>query len=244
MLQADCLSRMYGDVPAAQGVSFTVKAGEIVGLLGPNGAGKSTVLRMLAGILAPTSGRAVVAGFDARAQAFEARRHLGFLTGDTALYSRLTARETLLCFGRLHGLAEPNLRLRIDAVATQLQMHDFLDRQCGGLSAGQKQKTNVARAFLHNPDALILDEPTVALDIVSGRFLLDAIRTARAEGKAVLFSTHVMGEAEALCDRVLLIHHGRIIEEGPIAQVCQRAGTANLYDAFLHHLDRPEAQVP
>jgi sodium transport system ATP-binding protein len=236
------LSKTYGAVVAADRVSFRVEPGQVVGLLGPNGAGKTTILRMLAGILTPSSGQAKVDGVDAAENAFEVKRRLGFLSGDTALYQRLTPREVLRYFGQLHGLDEATLAGRIERLVGELRMGDFADRRCGLLSAGQKQKTNIARAFLHDPPALVLDEPTTALDIVTGRFLLEAIERARAAGKAVLFSTHVMGEAEYLCDRVLLLHQGRIIDEGAVAELCARAGTRTLAEAFLKRLD--EAQGP
>ena len=192
---------------------------------------------MLAGILTPSGGRAVIDGIDAAADPFAVKQRLGFLSGDTALYQRLTPREVLRYFGRLHGLEDARISRRTAELLASLAMEDFADRRCAGLSAGQKQKTNIARAFLHDPPALILDEPTTALDIVTGRFLLEAIAGARAAGKAVLFSTHIMGEAEYLCDRVLLLHGGRIIDEGAIAEVCGRLGANNLTDAFLRRLD-------
>jgi sodium transport system ATP-binding protein len=233
MIEAQSLTKRYGTVDAATAVSFRVAPGEVVGLLGPNGAGKTTVLRMLAGILTPTEGEALVAGHAASTNAFELKRSLGFLSGDTALYQRLTPREVLRYFGRLNAMGEERLSRRIDELVGSFQMQDFANRQCGKLSAGQKQRANVARAFLHDPPALILDEPTTALDVVTGRFLLDAIRRERGRGKAILFSTHVLGDAEALCDRVVLIHQGRVLDDGPVPAVIARAGARTLTDAFL-----------
>ncbi len=240
MIDADALTKRYGAVTAADGITFQVAAGEVVGLLGPNGAGKTTILRMLAGILTPSSGSARVDGVDTVEDAFEVKRRLGFLSGDTALYQRLTPREVLRYFGRLHGLAPQVITDRIEKLVGELRMTDFADRRCATLSAGQKQKTNIARAFLHDPPALVLDEPTTALDIVTGRFLLDAIERARTAGKAVLFSTHVMGEAEYLCDRVLLLHEGRIIDQGTVAELCARAGARTLAEVFLRRMDEAE----
>jgi sodium transport system ATP-binding protein len=237
VIEALELSKSYGEVAAASGVSFQVAPGEVVGLLGPNGAGKTTVLRMLAGILTPSSGTARVDGIDVREDAFALKRRLGFLSGDTALYQRLTAREVLQFFGRLHGMEDRVANDRIETLGREFRMGDFLDQRCAGLSAGQRQKANVARAFLHDPPALILDEPTTALDIITGRFLLDAIRRARDSGKSVLFSTHIMGEAEQLCDRVVLIHRGRIVEQGTVPEVCGRAERKSLADAFLRRID-------
>ncbi len=233
MIEALGLTKRYGAVEAAHGVSFRVAKGEVVGLLGPNGAGKTTVLRMLAGILTPTEGEARVAGHAASTDAFALKRSLGFLTGDTALYQRLSPREVLRYFGRLNAMEEGLLARRIEELVRTFQMADFADRQIGKLSAGQKQRANVARAFLHDPPALILDEPTTALDVVTGRFLLNAIREERGRGKAVLFSTHVLGDAETLCDRVVLLHQGRVLDDGPVADVVARAGTRTLTDAFL-----------
>jgi len=233
MIEAQGLTKRYGQVDAAKGVSFRVAPGEVVGLLGPNGAGKTTVLRMLAGILTPTEGEARVAGHAASQDPFALKRCLGFLSGDTALYQRLTPREVLRYFGRLNDIPEGALDRRIEALLDAFHMRGFADRQCRTLSAGQKQRANVSRAFLHDPPAFILDEPTTALDVVSGRFLLDAIRAERAKGKAILFSTHVLGDAEALCDRVVLLHQGRVLDDGTVQDVIARAGAHTLTDAFL-----------
>jgi sodium transport system ATP-binding protein len=233
MIEARGLSKRYGEVVAASDVSFTVSAGEVVGLLGPNGAGKTTVLRMLAGVLTPSSGEVRVAGHGTEAEAFELKRSLGFLTGDTALYQRLTPREVLRYFGRLHEIPEAALSARIDTLVGRFRLTEFADRPCGKLSSGQKQRANIARAFIHDPPALILDEPTTALDVVTGRFLLEAFREARTAGKAILLSTHVLGDAEALCDRVVLLHRGKVLDQGTVAEVCTRAGARTLTDAFL-----------
>ncbi len=235
------LTKRYREVVAADRVSFSVAAGEVVGLLGPNGAGKTTLLRMLAGILTPSSGAAFIDGVDVQLDPFEGKRRLGFASGDTALYQRLTPREMLHFFGRLHRMAEPLIAARVAQLVAELRMEDFADRRCGLLSAGQKQKTNIARAFLHDPPALVLDEPSSALDLVTGRFLLDAIRRARTAGKAILFSTHALSDAEILCDRVLLIHQGRLVESGTVAEVCARNGQANLAEAFLQRIDAQDA---
>jgi sodium transport system ATP-binding protein len=241
VIEAIELTKRYGDIVAAESISFRVNPGEVVGLLGPNGAGKTTVLRMLAGILTPTSGSARVDGFDAQHDGLTVKHRLGFLSGDTALYQRLTPREVLRYFGRLNDMPDDLIARRTDVLIRELRMEDFADRRCQGLSAGQRQKANIARAFLHDPPALVLDEPTTALDIVTGSFLLEAIARARAQGKAVLFSTHIMGEAEYLCDRVMLIHRGRIIDQGTVAEVCTRAEARTLTDAFLKRMGTSEA---
>jgi sodium transport system ATP-binding protein len=234
-LSALKLVKRFGDLTAVRDASFAVNAGEVVGLLGPNGAGKTTILRMLAGILSPTSGEVRVNGLNIREHTLESKRRIGFLSGDTQLYRRLTPREMLLYFGRLYEMDETRLRQRIDRLLTELEMTSFAGQQCGTLSSGQKQRANIARAFVHEPDLLILDEPTTALDVVSGQFITEAIRRERAAGRAVLFSTHIMSEAEYLCDRILLLHAGRIVDQGSQAEILERSGARNLTDAFLHH---------
>ena len=236
VLVARDLARSFGDVRAVEDVSVTVRAGEVVGLLGPNGAGKTTTLRMLAGILTPERGTVAIGGLDVHAQPLEAKRRLGFLSGDTHLYQRLTTVEVLTYFGTLYGLPEPRLRDRIASLVAELEMHSFKDRPCSTLSSGQKQRANIARAFLHDPELLILDEPTTALDVISGQFVAQAIRRKRGEGRAVLFSTHIMSEAEYLCDRIALMHAGRIIDEGTLPDLLARSGQQNLTETFLHHV--------
>jgi sodium transport system ATP-binding protein len=236
VLHAEGLVKTFGGVRAVAGVSLRVHAGEVVGLLGPNGAGKTTTLRMLAGILTPDAGSVQIAGVDMHASPLEAKRRLGFLSGDTHLYQRLSPVEVLTYFGTLYGMEDAAIRARVNVLVAELEMESFRDRPCGTLSAGQKQRANIARAFLHDPDLLILDEPTNALDVISGQFVVDAIRRKRADGKAVLFSTHIMGEAEYLCDRIALVHEGRIVDEGPLQDLLVRSGRDNLTDAFLHHV--------
>ena len=220
-------------VDAVQGVDLTVAYGEVVGLLGPNGAGKTTTLRMLAGILQPSAGEAAIAGFDVARQGLQARSRIGFLSGGTALYARLTVREVLRYFGQLQGMEGPRIAARTERLAAELEMGSFLDRRCGTLSSGQRQRANLARAFFHEPPVLILDEPTASLDVVSGHFILESIRRARDAGRAVLFSTHIMSEAELLCDRIVLLHQGRVLDDGPLAALLARAGKPNLTEAFL-----------
>jgi sodium transport system ATP-binding protein len=232
-LVAQHLVKRFDGVTAVDDVSLEVHAGEVVGLLGPNGAGKTTTLRMLAGILTPTSGRVLVGGSPLTADIVSAKQRIGFLSGDTQHYQRLTPREVLRYFGRLYEMDGPRLGRRIDRLVQELEMAPFADRPCGTLSAGQKQRANIARAFLHEPDLLILDEPTTALDVVSGQFIVEAIRRERAAGRAVLFSTHIMGEAEYLCDRIVLLHEARVVDQGTLADLVGRAGCANLTDAFL-----------
>jgi sodium transport system ATP-binding protein len=239
VLIAERLARRFGDVQAVSDISVTVNAGEVVGLLGPNGAGKTTTLRMLAGILTPDAGSVRVCGIDVHVDPLEAKRRLGFLSGDTHLYQRLSPVEVLTYFGTLYGLSASRLRERVQQLVTELEMDSFKDRPCGTLSSGQKQRANIARAFLHDPDLLILDEPTTALDVISGHFVAEAIRRKRNEGCAVLFSTHIMSEAEYLCDRIALVHGGRVIDEGRLPDLLARSNQKNLTDAFLHHVSPP-----
>ena len=245
-LVAEGLVKRFGPVAAVERVSLAVAAGEVVGLLGPNGAGKTTTLRMLAGILTPDEGRVRIGGIDIHEQPLEAKRRLGFLSGDTQLYQRLTAREVLRYFGRLYGMPDDRIEARTAQLVAELEMEEYAGRPCGTLSSGQKQRANIARAFLHEPDVLVLDEPTVALDVVSGQFIVESIRRQRQAGRAVLFSTHIMSEAEYLCDRILLLHRGRIIDEGTLEDLLGRAGSRNLTDAFLRRVGRgagPDARA-
>ena len=235
ILTAVGLDKSFGDVHAVDHVSIRVAPGEVVGLLGPNGAGKTTILRMIAGILAPDEGRVQINGIDMALEPLVAKEAIGFHSGDTQLYQRLSAREALRYFGSLYGVPEGELETRINELIAQLEMAPFCDRPAGTLSSGQKQRANIARAFLHKPDLLILDEPTNALDVISGQFIVEAIRKEKSAGRAVLFSTHIMGEAEYLCDRIALLHEGRIVDEGTLPELLERSGCANLTDTFLKY---------
>lgn len=229
------LTKDFGSLRAVDGLSLEVGPGEVVGLLGPNGAGKTTALRMLAGLISPTAGRALIGGDDVASRPREARRRLGFLTASTGLYDRLTAREVLRTFGRLNGLAGEKLGRRIDEVSSQLGLAGCLDRRCGSLSSGQKQRVSIARAVVHDPEAIVLDEPTAALDPLASRSILELVQRARARGKAVLLSTHRMEEAEFLCDRLLFLCRGRCVAQGSPAAVRAQSGQSSLTGVFLHY---------
>jgi sodium transport system ATP-binding protein len=217
---------------AVKGVSFTCKPGEVFGLLGPNGAGKTTILRMVSTALVPSEGTTRIDGVDVRRHPSEARARLGFLSGNTGLYGRLTGRETLLYFGRLHGMDDRALRDRIDALAETFSLASFLDKRCESLSTGMKQKINLSRALIHDPPALVLDEPTNGLDVITIRAMTRFIETERARGKTILLSTHQMNEVEGLCDRVGLIHHGRLCFTGTVKELRDASG-GSLEEAFF-----------
>jgi sodium transport system ATP-binding protein len=245
MIEARLLTKVFhdrkrGEVRGADAVSFSVGPGTIYGLLGANGAGKTTTLRMLATLLRPTSGTATVAGFDVAREPDKVRAAVGFLATTTALYDRLTAREMVAYFGRLHGMAEAALRARIALLADQLDMHEFLDRRCEKLSSGMKQKTSIARMLVHDPQVMIFDEPTLGLDVMAARAIVRFVRDCRERGKTVIYSTHVMSEAEKLCDRVGIIHAGSIRAEGTVAELKAGTGERDLEEAFVR-IVAPEA---
>ena len=221
-----------GVVEAVRGVDLECRQGEIYGLLGPNGAGKTTTLRMLATILAPTAGVARVDGVDVTKDPLEARRRIGFLSGSTGLYPRLSPRETLAYFGRLHGLERDALEARIEELLIAFSMREFADGRCESLSTGQKQKVSIARAVLHDPAVLILDEPTTGLDVLASSAMIEFIEARRGSGRCVLFSTHVLSEAERLCDRIGVIDHGRVLDVGTKAELAERTGKTWLEDIF------------
>ncbi|MFT3706211.1 MAG: ABC transporter ATP-binding protein [Archangium sp.] len=226
--------RSFDGVRAVSGVSFAVEPGEVVGLLGPNGAGKTTTLRVLAGLLRADAGHTRLNGIDVAKQPLDARKHLGFLTASTGLYERLTGREVLSTFGRLQGLDDTTLEKRIAEVAEELELKPFLDKRCGALSSGMKQRINIARAVVHDPAAYVLDEPTATLDPVASRDILQLVQRAKARNKAVLFSTHRMEEAEYLCSRLLFMRRGEIVARGTSKDLLAQSGQATLTDAFLH----------
>jgi sodium transport system ATP-binding protein len=241
MIDARGLSKVFkdkkrGELRAVDGVSFRCEPGRIHALLGANGAGKTTTLRMLATILAPTSGSATVAGHDVVRDPARVRHAVGFLSTATALYGRLTAREMVEYFGRLHHLDEAPLKERIDTLFTRLDMHGFADRRCDKLSTGMKQKVSIARTLVHDPAVMIFDEPTLGLDVMSARTIVGFIRDCRDKGKTVLFSSHVMSEVERLSDFVGIIHHGRLLAEGTPAELKSRHGVDDLEEVFVREV--------
>ena len=240
-VEVRALSKVFTDprqqeIRAVDDVSFRCCEGEIFGILGPNGAGKTTLLRMIATILSPTSGSAFVGGYDVLLQPDEVKKRIGFLSGSTQLYSRLTPAETVRYFGRLYGMRRSLIEERSRQIFQVLRMESFRDRQWGKLSTGEKQKVSIARTLIHDPSVLILDEPTAGLDVVSSRAIVDFIRNACSEGKTILLSTHYMTEAEEMCDRIGLISGGRIVAEGTTQELLSASGAASLTDAFFHYV--------
>ncbi|HST44003.1 MAG TPA: ATP-binding cassette domain-containing protein [Luteimonas sp.] len=222
-----------GDVHAVRGVGFTAHDGQITGLLGPNGAGKTTTLRMLYTLMAPDRGHVRVDGFDSRTDAAAVRQRLGVLPDARGVYKRLTARENIRYFGQLHGLDAATIATRTAAMAATLGMEDFLDRRTEGFSQGQRTKTAIARALVHEPRNVILDEPTNGLDVMTTRALRAFLLELRAEGRCVIFSSHIMQEVAALCDRIVVIAAGEVRAHGTPDELRAESGEDNLEDAFV-----------
>ncbi len=220
-------------VVAVDDVGFEARDGEITGLLGPNGAGKTTTLRMLYTLMRPDSGRVLIDGRDVAVDPGYARRALGVLPDARGVYKRLTARENIRYFGELHSMPPELIAERTRALAAALQMDDFLDRQTEGFSQGQRTKTAIARALVHDPKNVILDEPTNGLDVMTTRGLREFLRQLRGEGRCVIFSSHIMQEVAALCDRIVVIAHGRVVAQGTADAMRAQTGEANLEDAFV-----------
>ncbi len=221
-------------VVAVDGMSLHAQDGAITGLLGPNGAGKTTSLRMLVGLVTPDSGAIHVDGIDIRRDPQGVRARLGVLSDARGLYPRLTARENVVYHGRLHGVAEDVAQARCEHLARLLEMERLLDRRTDGFSQGERMKTALARALVHDPANIVLDEPTNGLDVVATRALREALRVLREEtGKCIVFSTHIMQEVERLCDRVVVVSRGRHVADGTVAALCVQAGTDDFEDAFV-----------
>lgn len=236
MIAIDRLAKSFGkrgEVKAVAEVSFTARDGEITGLLGPNGAGKTTLLRMLSTLVLPASGRATIDGHDVVAERAAVRQRIGVLSDARGLYPRLTGRENIRYFGALHGIAAAELAPRIDELVKVLGLVDVADRRAQGYSQGERMKVAIARALVHDPHTLLLDEPTNGLDIISTRALRDLLRRLRSAGKCLLFSSHVMQEVTALCDRIVILGHGRVVASGTAAELVAQSGAASLEDAFI-----------
>ena len=240
MIEVSDLHKAFGAVKAVDGVTFTAADGQITGLLGPNGAGKTTTLRMLYTLMKPDTGRVLVDGIDAAADPTAVRRRLGVLPDSRGLYKRLTSRENIRYFGRLQGLDDATIAKRTEELAQALDMGEIIDRRTEGFSQGQRVKTAIARALVHSPKNVILDEPTNGLDVMATRAMRRFLLQLKAEGRCVLFSSHIMQEVAALCDRIVIVAHGRVVAEGTADQLRAATGEANLEDAFVKAIGSEE----
>jgi sodium transport system ATP-binding protein len=248
MIEARSLSKVYADLHrgpfvALDELSFRAQAGEVYGLLGPNGAGKTTALRMLSTVLQPTGGTAIINGFDVVTQPAMVRRQIGFMSANTAVYDRMTAWEMVEYFGRLYGMEDERLRERMEHLFERLQMQEIRDLLGAKMSTGMKQKVSIARAIVHDPPVLIFDEATNGLDVLVARSLLEAVAELRTQGKCIVFSTHIMREAERLCDRIAIVHHGRLLAEGTLPELRERHKQADLEEIFFDLIGAQEAQL-
>lgn len=245
MIEVSELTKTYSDLHrgtfvAVDRVSFKVGPGEIFGLLGANGAGKTTVLRILSTVLRPTSGTVRVRGYDVVTQPSQVRARIGFVSNNTAIYDRMTAKEMVEFFGKLHGMTSEQLKQRIETLFEQLRMNDFKDCPGSKMSTGMKQKVSIARALVHDPPVLVFDEATLGLDVMVARNLLAVVRSLRDSGKCLIFSTHIMSEVERLCDRIAIMHDGRILDTGTLEELRSRHDQHDLEELFFSLLSRYE----
>jgi len=244
MISVHELTKHFSDatrtIVAVDRLSFSVQAGEVYGLLGPNGAGKTTTLRMILGLLQPTSGDADVDGYRATHDPDEVKRRIGTVSATAGLYQWLTPREMILFFADLYGVRPQDARERLDDLRALLDLSPFVDQRCGTLSTGQRQRVNLARALIHDPPIMLLDEPTLGLDVVGSQIIFDYIAHVRSRGKAVIVSTHRLDEAQRLCDRFGLLHRGRLRHEGTLKQLQDETGCTSLVEMFLQLLGESE----
>ena len=237
MILVEDLHKSFGKVKAVRGISFKAENGRITGLLGPNGAGKSTTLRALYTVLKPDQGRALIDGIDVLEQPLVARSRLGALPHGAGLYPHLTARENIRYYARLYGLPDETMNERIQTIIDEIGIGDFADRRTKGFSQGQRTKVALARALVHGPNNIILDEPSNGLDVMATRSLRELIRKLKADGKCVLFSSHVMQEVAALCDEIVIIAEGRVALHDSPDNIRERTGCDDLEDAFVHAIE-------
>ena len=233
MIHAHNLQKQFGGVMAVDNVSFSAPDGAVTGLLGPNGAGKTTSLRMIYGLMKPGGGTVEIDGIDMAARPLQAQARIGVLPDISGLYPRLTAREHIRYYGNLQGIRGSELESRIDKWVEILGLQDVIERRVAGFSHGERTKVALARALVHNPQNILLDEPTNGLDVMSTRAVRELIRHLRAEGRCVVFSSHVMQEVSALCDRIVVMGHGRVVAEGTAEELLALAGKTSLEDAFV-----------
>lgn len=243
MITVDRLTKKFADLrtgafTALDNVSFEVKPGEILGLLGPNGAGKTTCLRILSTVLKPTSGTAIVAGYDVATHPEQVRARIGFLSNNTGIYDRMTAGEMVEHFGRLYGIPEGELQLRMTRLFERLQMTSFRDVLGSKMSTGMKQKVSIARTIIHDPPVLIFDEPTSGLDVLVARKVIDEVKALRDQGKCIIYSTHIMREVEKLCHRIAIIDHGQILAMGSVSELAQHYGEPDMEELFFKLIDQ------
>lgn len=249
MIRVQGLTKHFADLRrgrlvALDGISFHAQPGQVYGLLGPNGAGKTTALRILSTVLEPTAGTATINGYDVVTQSSRVRHEIGFLSANTAVYDRMTAWEMVEYFGRLHGIPRPRLHERMEQLFERLAMNDIRDLLGAKMSTGMKQKVSVARAIVHDPPVLIFDEATVGLDVLVARTLLRTVAELRDSGKCILFSTHIMREAEKLCDRLAIIHRGHVLAEGGLEELRDRHRERDLEELFFQLISRHDEAHP
>jgi sodium transport system ATP-binding protein len=247
MIDVQQLTKSYADLrrgrfTALNGVSFQATGGQIYGLLGPNGAGKTTVLRILSTVLRPSSGQVLVNGYDVVTEPSLVRHQIGFVSNNTAVYDRMTAWEMVEYFGRLYGLSDELLHERMETIFHRLQMNEIRDLLGSKMSTGMKQKVSIARAIVHDPPILIFDEATAGLDVLVARALLKTVAELREQGKCVIFSTHIMREAERLCDRIAIMHRGDILAEGSLSELLTTHGETDLEELFFGLISKHDEQ--
>ena len=234
MLRVENLTKKFKKVIAVDNVSFEVNPGEIIGLLGENGAGKTTTLRMLATMLKPTSGNAMIDGYNIIDNPNKIRERIGILFGgDVALYDRLTGRENMIYFAKLNGMSDLEANQAVNKITSELEMSDYIDRPVGKYSRGMKQKVSLARSIIHQPDVMLFDEPSTGLDVLSSKLIHDFILKCKKDNKAIVFSSHNMYETEKLCDRIIIIHKGKIVASGTIEQLKKDYQKDSLEDLFI-----------
>lgn len=234
MIEIKGLKKSFGKVDAVKGISFNVNEGEIVGLLGENGAGKTTTLRMIATMLKPTDGNCSVNGYDILKESEKVRGEIGILFGgEVGLYDRLTARENIRYFALLNGMDKRKAEENIDKLTKILEMGEYIDRKVGKFSRGMKQKVAIARSIVHDPSVMLFDEPTIGLDVTSTRIIQKFILKCKKENKAIIFSSHSMNEVEKLCDRVVIINKGEVVENGTIEELKEKYNNEDLEEVFV-----------
>ena len=245
MIQVEGLTKIFndkkrGEVIAVNNLNFNCWKGQVFGLLGPNGAGKTTTLRILATMILPTKGKIMVNGLDVVKHSAKVRRQIGFLSSETGLYDRFTPRETVKFFGRINGMEDRIIEKRMTEIFHNLDMEDFQDVRVNKLSTGMKQKLSIARSIIHNPPVLILDEPTVGLDIITARTVIEYVKSFRDQGKCIIYSTHIMREAEKLCDVIAIIHQGNLIAQGTLEELKKNSSSDDLEEIFFELIAKGE----